>query len=390
MNEENRAIYADHAATTPLSPAAREAMEPYLGAAYANPSAQYGAGLAARQAVEGARRTIARYLGCLSEEIYFTSGGSEGNSWAVWNGALRGLETGRKLLLTTPIEHHSLLRACKGMAPLGVSTQLLRVDAAGRVETEMLEQQLRRRPALVSLQYANNEVGTVQPMAELAPMVKESGALLHSDGVQAVGHLALPLDHIDLLTASAHKFGGPKGTGFLYAKHGTSLKPLIFGGSQERGVRGGTESVAGVVGMAAALDWWVNHREAENRLLTQLETEFRETLAAGCPAARFHGTEAGKLPGLVSVALPTLPAEQMVYRMDIKKVSISAGAACDQMGRKQPSHVLMAMGISGEEAMRTVRVSFGGANQPGDGIESAQRMLAALRQAGVKDIKESW
>lgn len=372
-------IYADHAATTPLCPAAAAAMEPYLEQTFANPSAQYRTGWKERRAVELARRSIAACLGCQPGEIYFTSGGSEGNSWAVWNGALRALDESRTLV-TTPIEHHSLLRACQGMEALGVRTGLLAVDGTGQVLPQSLTAQLAAHPALVSVQYANNEVGTCQPIRALAEESHRAGTLFHTDAVQAVGHIPVELTDVDLLTASAHKFGGPKGVGFLYARRGVRLKPLIYGGSQEAGVRGGTESVASILGMAAALEWSLGRMEEQAGQLERLARDFRETLSAGFPQAIFRGKAGQTLPGLVSVTLPGIPAERMVYRMDMAGVCLSAGAACDQTGRREPSHVLTAMGLSAQEAACTIRISFGSQNGAEDGTETARRLLQALQE----------
>ncbi len=370
---EQRRIYADHAATAPLRPEALTAMEPYLHERFGNPSGQYRLGLEARRGVELARRRIAACLGCRSEEIYFTSGGSEGNTWAVWNAALAG-----GTILTTPIEHHSLLNACRAMEPLGLRTELLPVDGAGRVDPAALRERLgRTAPRLVSVQWANNEVGTVQDMAAIAAACRERGIPLHSDGVQAAGHLPLDLTGIDYLTASAHKFGGPKGIGFLYARRGAALRPLICGGNQESGRRGGTENAASIAGMAAALEAAVRELPDRAAALRQMAAEFCGVLRAGCPEARFHSGPEG-LPGLVSVTVPGRKAEELVYRMDMAGVCVSAGAACDSGGTPEPSHVLTALGLSAGDAVCTIRLSFGPANEAGDGGEAAWRLLKVI------------
>lgn len=376
-------IYADYAATAPLCPAARAAMEPYLGASFGNPSAQYRQGLAARRGVELARRSMAELLGVEPNELYFTSGGSEANSSAVWNGALRALSTpGGGCLAVGAIEHHSILRAAEGMRSLGVQTISLGADAQGFLREEELRAALRRRPALVSLQCANNEVGTVQPLARLAALARERGAWVHSDAVQAMGHMPVPLGALDFCSASAHKFGGPKGVGFLYVRHGIPLRPLIYGGGQEQGLRGGTEPVALIAGMAAALAWSLGEAEAENRRRREAEQRFRARFAHDCPDAVFHGADGeAKLPGLISVALPGMEAEQAVYRLDLAGICASAGAACDQRGRKRPSHVLTALDVAPEEAARTLRLSFGGETAVQDAEETAKALLAALGRA---------
>lgn len=370
-------IYADHAATTPLLECARAAMEPYMTSQFANPSALYRGGVEARRAIEQARRKIAESLGCLPNEVYFTSGGSEGNTWAVWNAALGA--AGRKLAVSS-VEHRSLLRACESMKVLGVGTELLAVDGECRVLPESLEKALMGRSMLVSIQYANNETGAVQDIPHLARRCHESGAIFHTDAVQAVGHVAVGLENVDMLTASAHKFGGPKGVGFLMVRRGVRLRPLVYGGSQEGGVRGGTENVAAIVGMAAALEWSIARREEDAAKLESLEREFRDALRRDCPGAVFHCSGvAEKLPGLVSVALPGISAERLVYKLDAAGVCVSAGAACGQRGEKTVSHVLMAMGMPTELAGRTVRFSFGSSNRPGDGREAARVLLDVLR-----------
>ncbi|MCD8354404.1 MAG: cysteine desulfurase [Clostridiales bacterium] len=372
-------IYADHAATTPLLPCARAAMEPYLTEEFSNPSSQYRAGRKAHRDIELARRRMAELLGCQPGELYFTSGGSEGNAWAIWNGTLWGRTAG-KPLVTTSIEHHSLLRACQGAEQLGVETVLLPVDGSGRVSPAALESALERSPALASIQYANNEIGTVQPVADLAALCRERGVPLHTDGVQAIGRTSVDLSQVDLLTASAHKFGGPKGIGFLYARKGLPLHPMIYGGSQERGLRGGTENVAGIMGMAAALEETLMQMAGQRSRLMAMEQDFVETLRTGCPRARFHTPEGDRLPGLVSVALPGISGEQLVYRMDMADVAVSAGAACDQSGRQEVSHVLRAIGLSRQEAGQTIRVSFGLTNKAEDGKRAAERLLHILRE----------
>lgn len=385
MKENRRVIYADHAATTPLEPQVLAAMEPYLKEQYANPSGLYRFGLKSRQGVERARQQMAALLGCSPGELYFTSGGSEGNSWAVWNGALDQQTAGARLLATTPIEHHSVLRACQGMGVLGVETAYLPVEKNGAISEAALAQMLIRRPRLVSLQYANNEIGVIQQISKLGQMCRAAGILVHSDAVQAVGHIQVDLTAVDLLTASAHKFGGPKGVGFLYARRGVQLRPLIYGGEQERGVRGGTEQVASIVGMAEALRLSLERMEVQDRLQRQLAAEFCQTLQAGAPQVRFHSTPEG-LPGLVSAVLPGISGQQLVYRMDLADVRISPGAACDNGGEKRPSHVLIAIGDCPRDALSTIRVTFGSANQEGDGIEAARRLLSVLRQIEPSDI----
>lgn len=368
-------IYADHAASAPLRPEALAAMEPYLRGKFSNPSARYTWALEVKRGVELARRTVAECMSCQPEEIYFTSGGSEGNTWAVWNAVRAGR---RRVLLTTPIEHHSIQNARESMEPFGLSTVLMPVDGQGRVDPAALEELLTRtEPALVSVQWANNEVGTVQDMTAIARLCQRRSVSLHTDAVQAVGHIPTPTEGIDYLTASSHKFGGPKGTGFFFVRRGSPLRPLIFGGSQEAGMRGGTSNPAAIAGTAAALEAAVRDMKSADSFLRREAEEFRAVLRACRPDVRFNGTGDG-LPGLVSVTVPGQRAEALVYRMDMAGVYISAGAACDSGGTTRPSHVLTAMGLTAADAAGTVRFSFGPANKEGDGAEAARRLLAVL------------
>ena len=371
-------IYADHAATAPLDPAALEAMLPYLTQSYANPAALYRSGLQARRRVEQARHTVAQCLGCLPEQIFFTSGGSEGNTWAVFSGGRREGPGSREVLIT-PIEHPSVAKACQGLQPLGIGWKALPLDGSGRVVAQALENALQRRPRLVSVQYANNEVGILQDIPLIAGLCHSAQVPIHTDAVQAVGQIPVSLVDIDFLTASAHKFGGPKGVGFLYAREPSQLRPLIWGGSQQGGLRPGTEPVALIAGMAAALENACRTREARAAQKQRLAEAFCQTLLAGWPKARLHSTLGG-LPGIVSVALPGWDAQGLTYRLDIAGVCVSPGAACSNDGRAQPSHVLLALGgQTAEDARCTLRFSFGSANRPEDGVEAARRLLHILQ-----------
>ncbi len=374
----NETIYADHAATTPLEPEVWEAMKPWLTTFYANPAALYRSGLQARRAVEQARQSVARCLGCSPLGIFFTSGGSESNTWALLSGASRQTPGSREVV-TTPIEHHSVSGVCGSLGGLGVAVRTLPVDERGRVDAAALEQAVSRRPRLVSVQYANNEVGVIQDIPALAALCRAQGVPFHVDAVQAVGHLDLTLDGIDLLSASAHKFGGPKGIGILYARHPETLRPLVFGGHQQQGLRPGTEPVAQIVGLARALEIACERRRERADAKRALASEFCRTLRAGWPDARFHSTADG-LPGLVSVGLPGHEGQNLTYRLDVAGVCVSPGAACDNTGTPAPSHVLLALGgTAAQDALCTLRFSFGSANRPGDGAEAARRLLQILQ-----------
>ena len=330
----NHEIYADHAATAPIEPLALEAMYTAYQE-YANPAALYRSALHTKQTVEKARLTVAENLGCTPDHIFFTSGGRR----------------------TT-----------------------LEVDGCGRVVPESLTRALAAHPNLVSLQYANNEVGVVQNIPALAALCREADVLLHVDAVQAAGHLAIPLDGIDFLSASAHKFGGPKGIGFLYVREPRKLRPLIYGGSQQYGLRPGTEPTALIAGLAAAFKVTCAERRQRTAKKRALAEEFWQTLHAARPEARLH-TPADGLPGLLSVGLPGRSGQRLTYQLDVAGVSVSPGAACDNRGVQEPSHVLMALGgTAAEDALSTLRFSFGSANRPGDGKEAAERLIKILEQ----------
>lgn len=374
----NEMIYADHAATTPLEPEAWEAMQPWLTTYYANPAALYRSGLAAHRAVEQARQTVAHCLGCTPAQIFFTSGGSESNTWAVLSGAARQ-GPGSREVITTPIEHHSVSGVCDSLRVQGMAVHTLPVDEWGRVDAAALEQAVARHPRMVSLQYANNEVGVIQDIPTLAGICRSQGIVLHVDAVQAVGHLDLSLDGVDLLSASAHKFGGPKGIGFLYARQPRALRPLIFGGSQQQGLRPGTEPVAQIVGLAKALEVTCAKRKEQAAAKRAMAAEFCRVLREGWPQARFHSRKEG-LPGLVSVGIPGHEGQNLTYRLDVAGVCVSPGAACDNTGTAAPSHVLLALGgAAAQDALCTLRFSFGSANRPGDGAEAARRLVQILQ-----------
>ena len=370
----NHEIYADHAATAPIEPLALEAMYTAYQE-YANPAALYRSALHTKQTVEKARLTVAENLGCTPDHIFFTSGGSESNTWAI-----RGTVPQGGHVVTTPIEHHSVLNACASIRDDGGRMTTLEVDGFGRVIPESLTRALAAHPNLVSLQYANNEVGVVQNIPALAALCREADVLLHVDAVQAAGHLAIPLDGIDFLSASAHKFGGPKGIGFLYVREPRKLRPLIYGGSQQYGLRPGTEPAALIAGLAAAFKVTCAERRQRTAKKRALAEEFWQTLHAAWPEARLH-TPVGGLPGLLSAGLPGRSGQRLTYQLDVAGVSVSPGAACDNRGVQEPSHVLMALGgTAAEDALSTLRFSFGSANRPGDGKEAAERLIKILEQ----------
>lgn len=381
-------IYLDHAATAPLRKEALHAMLPFLTENYGNPSAVYAAGRRARQAVSQARREIAETIGCLPEEIYFTSGGTEADNWALLAAAEAARQSGgMPFLLSTAIEHHAVLETLRYGGETGcLSYTLLPVSEDGMLMLSALEETLQQKPALVSCMGANNETGTLQPLGAVLRLCREQGVPVHSDLVQVYGQL--PLFRIagdtlpDLFSVSAHKFGGPKGVGFLYIRRGLSLGALLHGGAQERGRRAGTENVAGIVGMAAAAKAAFAAMEESAGKKRALSELFWQMLKSELPAVCQNGSETERLPGHLNLCFPGISAELLLILLDQADIAASAGAACTS-GALEPSHVLLAMGRSDEEARSSLRFSFGAENTEGEVREAAHIVIDR-----VKDLQE--
>lgn len=369
-------VYADHAATTPILPEALEAMLPWLKEGFGNPSSLHSFGREARKAVEEARATIAECIGATSEEIFFTSGGTESDNWAL-KGVMREVrDLGRSRLAVSAIEHHAVLNAARELEREGFIVDTIEVRTDGWVKAQSLSDALHPETGLVSIQLANNEIGTVQRISEFARIIHLCHAFFHTDAVQAVGHIRVDVRDlgVDLLSASAHKFNGPKGIGFLYSNKRTHFQSIQQGGKQELGMRAGTENVAGIVGMAAALKHNVENLETNENHVRQLADLLRDGIRSVCPQAVFHGHHRDRLPGIVSVAFPGHPAEGMLHIFDLKGIAVSAGAACNSQS-SELSHVLKAIGLSDDEAHCTLRISFGPQNTEGD----VKRILSVLK-----------
>ena len=353
-------IYADNAATTALLPEAFEAMKPYLLTEYGNASQPYSFSRGARTALARAREDIAECINAEPGEIYFTSGGTESDNWAI-----KGLRSERRTLLTSMTEHKAVLRSCEAMERLGSPAAYLPVDSRGVLLPETLESFISDSALLVSVMTSNNETGTIQPVRELCSIAHRHGALFHTDAVQALGHIPVDVKAlgIDILSGSAHKFGGPKGAGFLYVKSGTDIAPYADGGSQERGLRAGTENVAAIVGMAAALKKSCADMQKNAAKLRCLEQDLLNELA-GTDFIR-NGSVNG-VPGNMSLSFRGAEGEMLLHRLDLMGICVSTGSACDS-ARTQISHVLEAMHVPEEYAFGTIRVSFGAGNAPEDG-----------------------
>ncbi|WP_198409529.1 cysteine desulfurase family protein [Limnochorda pilosa] len=378
-------IYMDHAATTPLRPDVLEAMEPYLTEAYGNASSFHAEGQRARHALDEARATTARVLGAEPAEIVFTSGGSEANTMALVGAALARRGGGDRVVVSS-VEHPSVLESAQFLARLGFRVTELPVDRAGQVDPEVLAAAMREGAVLVSVQVANNEVGTLQPVEELCRLAHEAGALFHTDAVQAVGLLPVDVNRIgcDLLSLSAHKFQGPKGVGALYVRKGLELERLVHGGGQERSRRAGTENVAAIVGLARALELAAAAREGHTRRLEALRDRLVRGILGRVEGARLTGHPSRRLPGLASFVFEGgVEGESLLVRLDMDGVAASSGSACTS-GSLEPSHVLLACGFPADLARSALRLSLGPPNTEAEVervVEVVTRAVERLRRA---------
>ena len=351
-------IYADNAATTRMSENAINAMIPYMKDVYGNPSSLYEIGQKAKEALEDARRRAAAVLNCDAKEIYFTSGGSEADNQAIISAARLGEKKGKKHIISTTFEHHAVLHTLKRLEKEGFEIELLDVHSNGVVTATQVADAIREDTALVTIMYANNEIGTVQPISEIGAICREKNVLFHTDAVQAIGHISVDVtrDNIDMLSLSAHKFHGPKGVGILYAKKGILLTNIIEGGAQERGKRAGTENLPGIVGMVTALEDATKDLDGyKNKLLP-----LRDKLIAGLdaiPYSELNGDRTLRLPGTVNFCFEGIEGESLLLLLDDKGISASSGSACTS-GSLDPSHVLLAIGRPHEVAHGSLRLSL--------------------------------
>lgn len=371
-------IDLDHAATTPVKRAVLEAMLPYFGERYANASGGYAGARASREAIDRARAQVAGAIGAKSGEILFTSGGTEADNWAILGGALATRGNGKRRVVTTKIEHHAVLRACEALERLGFEVVYAGVDGEGRVDPEEFRALITPDTALVSVMLANNEVGTIQPVARIAQIAHQNGALMHTDAVQAVGHIPVDVDAlgVDLLSMAAHKFYGPKGIGALYVRAGTRLERMMLGGEQERGMRAGTENTPAIVGMAKALALAVDEMTETSQRVSELRDALIEGLLSRIPGIVLNGSRSGRpagegrLPGNVHVTIPGADARTLLLRLDMEGVAASSGSACAS-GASERSHVLTAMrAIEGAD----LRLTLGEDND----MEDVRRVIDAL------------
>ncbi len=358
-------IYLDHAATTGVKPEVLEEMLPYFSQRYGNASTIYSLGREARKALDLARARVSKAINASPEEIIFTGSGTEADNQAI-NCAL-ALQKKGKHIIASAIEHHAVLHAAEALKKHGFKLTLLPVGADGLVSPESLEKALTDETVLVSVMMANNEVGTIEPVAELAKIAKARGAAFHTDAVQAVG--SIPVDvkalGVDMLSLSAHKFYGPKGVGALYVRKGFRVSPFIFGGAQEKNKRAGTENVAGIVGLGKAIELAVGDLSARTQRITALRDALIEGVMAKFPGSTLNGHRTMRLPGNVNISFPYVESESLLIHLDFEDIMASSGSACTS-GSLEPSHVLMAMGATHEQAQGSLRMSLGDENTEAD------------------------
>ncbi len=386
-------VYADNAATTPLSDTAFEAMKPWLLEHYGNPSSLYRIGREAKEALNEAREKVGKCLNAKEPvnvkndykpgEIIFTGGGSQAD-----NLAIRGLMHGpvgkkRRHIITSKIEHHAVLYTCEALEKEGFSVTYLDVDKEGHVDLEQLKNELSDDTALVTVMAANNEIGTIQPIKEISRLAHEAGAVFHTDAVQAVGHMKIDVQEmgIDMLSLSAHKFRGPRGAGVLYVRNGIALEPLVYGGGQERGLSSGTENTAGCIGLAAAMEEAVNGIDEKMEYVRRLTDRLKKGILESVPYTHYTGDPVDRLPGTASFVFEAVEGEGLILRLDNEGVCGSTGSACST-GSLDPSHVLMAIGLPHEIAHGSLRLTLGEQNTEEDVdyiIEAVKKVVAGLR-----------
>lgn len=373
-------IYLDNAATTKTAPEAVEAMMPYLTDYYGNAGGIYRLGSESKKAIIRAKETIAETLGAEPNEIYFTSGGTESDNWAI-KAAYESYCGRGKHIITSKIEHHAVLHTCKYLEQRGAEVTYLDVDGDGLIDLERLERAIRPDTILISIMYANNEIGTIQPVREIGEIAAAHGILFHTDAVQVYGQL--PVDvrkcHIDMLSASGHKFGGPKGIGFLYIGKEVKLRAFMHGGQQERGRRAGTENVAGIAGMEAAVKRAYRVMEEKAKRETALREYLIEKLMREIPDTKLNGHPVKRLPGNVNVSFASVEGEAVLIMLDMEGICASSGSACTS-GALDPSHVLRAIGLAPELARGSVRLTIGEDNTREEIDEAAEALVRIVRK----------
>lgn len=381
-------IYADNAATTRVTESVLSAMLPYFTEEYGNASAVCRLGQRAARAVLNARKAVADALGADVREIYFTSGGSESDNWAIKGAAALGERSGKRHIVTTAVEHHAVLRSCEALEARGFGVTYLPVDEYGRVTAAQVAAAVRDDTCLVSVMYANNEVGTIMPVREIGAVCRERGVLFHTDAVQAVGHIPIDVRTLgaDMLSLSGHKLHAPKGIGALYVRSGVELPPFISGGSQERGRRAGTENVPAIVGLGQAMTDAAKDISERAERMTALRERLTEGLL-GIPETRLNGHPTERLAGNVNISFRGVEGESLLLMLDMNGVCASSGSACTS-GSSEPSHVLLAMGVPKELAQGSLRLTFGDDAT----AEDIDRIIGAVKSSAerLRSMSPRW
>lgn len=378
----NNYIYMDNAATTKIREEVLEAMMPFLKEDYGNPSSTYSIGVKTKKAIEEARKSIGEKIGASEREIYFTSGGSEADNWAIKGVAYANKDKG-KHIITSKVEHHAVLHTCEYLEKQGFEVTYLDVDEYGMISLRDLEDAIREDTILISIMFANNEVGTIMPIKEIGEIAKAHKIYFHTDAVQAVGTLKIDVDelNIDMLSMSAHKFHGPRGIGGLYIRRGVKIDALIIGGGQERSRRAGTENTPAIVGMAKALELAYTGYEARNEKLTRLRDLLIDKILTNIKYTRLNGHPSKRLPGNVNISVEFIEGESMLLSLDMMGIAASSGSACTS-GSLDPSHVLLAMGLTHEIAHGSLRLSISEENTEEEIdylVESLAKIVDRLR-----------
>ena len=371
-----RRIYADNAATTKVAPEVLEAMLPYFSEVYGNPSSIYAEGREAKKAVENAREQVARAIGAAPREIYFTGSGSEADNWAI-RSAAKSVKAKGNHIITTAVEHHAVLHTCQALEKEGFEVTYLPVDEYGMVSPEAVRDAVKDTTILITIMFANNEIGTIMPIREIGRIAREAGVLFHTDAVQAIGMIPIDVTDlgIDMLSLTGHKFHGPKGSGALYVRKGVKLAPFITGGAQERGRRAGTENVPGIVGLCRALEPATADIPQKAAYQTELRDAYIKKILDTVPYARLNGHPAQRLPGNANISFSFIEGEGLLLFLDMKGISASSGSACTS-GSLDPSHVLLAIGLKHEEAHGSLRTSFDLDNT----MEDVERIAEAVKE----------
>lgn len=379
----NRFVYADNSATTKVAPEVLDAMLPFLKEGYGNPSSVYSKGREAKAAIEHAREQVAAAIGCNPDEVYFTSCGSEADNWALKGTVSKLRAKGKTHIVTTVFEHHAILHTCQYLEGLGCDVTYLPVNAKGLVDPQAVKAAIREDTALVSIMYANNEIGTIQPIAEIGAICKEAGVLFHTDAVQAVGNVPIDVkaQHIDMLSLSGHKIHAPKGVGVLYIRKGIGIDNFMHGGAQERKRRAGTEAVPNIVALGKACELITKDLPGRTQKLTAMRDKLMAEILK-LPKTRLNGDAVKRLPGSVNFSFEGIEGESLLLMLDMKGICASSGSACTS-GSLDPSHVLLAIGLPHEVAHGSLRLSLSDENTMEDVdyiIETLPKIVERLRE----------